>query len=288
MVRKKRRHSSDKKKIEKKYAEVIFLDYIKRFSGKHEFSWPRYFSDEFGIWDASMFQRHLIREGYLFRDREGKLVLTEKGNRYVRQNDDYLKFFDLAVSYVDITEYEKARRIMKSETKFEAVMITLLRGKINLLKAADDFTAVKELHVEVAKLYERLGMKPQAVYHYLTFLYFQTSGLEYYDRFIAYINGKISKDQLALSFAGIYINFDMINMLNDSGEIYYEEMSQRVYDENPIRLNICTKNNFKQLVGEIIAGTYKNAVWQKIFKKDFLKLVETASSEMLKGEKNVV
>ena len=80
----------------------------------------------------------------------------------------------------------------------------------------------------------------------------------------------------------------MINMLNDSGEIYYEEMSQRVYDENPIRLNICTKNNFKQLVGEIIAGTYKNAVWQKIFKKDFLKLVETASSEMLKGEKNVV
>ncbi len=280
MVSKKRHRSSDKKKIEKKYAEVIFLDYIKRFSGKHEFSWPRYFSDELGIWDASVFQRHLLREGYIFRDREGEISLTEKGNRYVRQNEDYLKFFDLAVSYVDITEYEKARHAMKNETKFEAVMITLLRGKINSFRAADDFRAVKELHFEVAKLYENLGMKPQAVYHYLTFLYFQTSGLEYYDRFVAYINGKISKDQLAASFAGIYINFDMINMLKDSEEIYYEEMSERVYDENPIRLNICTKNDFKKLVREIISGTYKNAVWQTTFKNNFMKLIDIADSNI--------
>ena len=273
--------NNDKKKIEERYVMVIFLDYIRRFAPRHAFSWPRYFYEELGIFDVTVLENSALRQGYLSR-KNGRYLLTPKGEKFVDSHENYLRFFDLAIDYVDISEFEAARENMTADGRFEAIMITLLLGKIKESRKSDDYRAVRELHLETAMLYETLEMIPQALYHYLCYVYFRVSGLEYYDKFVDYINKSVSKQELAGSYKGTYLSIDTIKKIREYGDIYYDDMSDRVFQEYPLTMNLCTKKDFKLLIGEIISGAYKNVVWQQKFKENFKKLIAVADKNHLK------
>lgn len=257
------------KKIDNKYTTVILLDYIDKFAGEHEFAQPSYFKDELGIKDFYAFEKKMIREGYLKKAGKGSHRLTRKGTAFIEKNLDYIRFFNLATPYVNISEYDSAKKNIKQNFSFEETMIKLFLSKTQAFSEKDDYVAVKELHFETAKLYEELNMDPQAMYHYLCFLYFQTSGLEYYDDFINYISGKITKKELQSKYAGIYISMDIVNKIKQLGDSYVEDMADRIYERNTISINLCNKENFKNLVKEIMSGDYKSNLWQEKFREFF-------------------
>lgn len=274
--------NSDRKKIGERYIMVIFLDYVRRFAPDHAFSWPRYFYEELGIFDVTALENSALRQGYLSK-KSGRYVLTSKGEKFADTYEDYLRFFDLAIDHVDISEFETAKENIKGDRRFEAVMITLLLGKIKESRGADDFRTVREFHLETARLYEALGMIPQAVYHYLCYIYFQVSGIEYYDRFVEYINRKISRQELADSYKGVYLSIDIIKKIREHGDIYYDDMSDRVFQEYQLTMNLCTGKDFKSLIGDVISGEYKNVPWQQKFKENYAKLMTVADKKQLEN-----
>ena len=255
-------------------AEVVLLDYIMNFSQDKDLFIPLYFKEELQIEDCQPLIRKLEKQGLLYKDDKGVLSVSEKGRIFLNENDDYVKFFKAAVQCVSISDYMEQKRKMKSNQNFTAVMVTLLLKQIPEHKKRDDFIGVKNLHFDIGYLYEYGGYRPQAMYHYLTSMYYETCGLEYYDNFLKYIDKKQTAKELERLYSYTYISPQIMNGIKRVKDTFCDEMVDKIYKDNPISINICNKENFKELACAIIEEKYVNKDWQMFFWKKYKKLIE--------------
>ena len=273
--------TSDKKKeIVKEagslLAKVVFLDYVSKFcNGKEELVQPGYFKEELKIEDLRSFEKKMIKEGYL--KKSGSLKMTEKGYQLLDKNYDYLRFSSLAIPYADIRDYQRQTHKKKvSKASFEEIVITILLEKLKYYQEKDDYEAVKNIHFEVGKLYHCASYDAQAMYHYLISLYFEVSGLEYYDKLISFMIGQSSKKALEIDYDGVYIDPHIAQAIWEIKDVYFEDMADAVYDKNPININMCSLDKFKELVSDIISDKYDMDKWRGYFFSAFNGLVRTA------------
>ena len=247
------------------YARLILLDYINRYPTAGDVYQPSYFNDELKLSDIKAVINTMLKQKYLERDRDGIIILTEKGNTYLAEGKDLVSFFRFATPYATIDEYRKVKHDMRAEPSFEMVMLELFLQKIPVYVNQDDFVSVKCLHHDIATLYEEVGMDAEALYHYMTALYYDTSGLEYYDAFLEYIEEKISLNRLRTMYDYTYINPKNVEGIRRLKDFYKDEMIYSIYDENIICINFCKRARFKQLMNSIMEGTYVNHNWQRFF-----------------------
>lgn len=266
------------KKTQNIYAAAVVLNYIKHNHMDKYMSEPAYFREELAIGDFRIFLRKLINGGYIVKDKN-VFKVTDKGERFILKYADYIDFFETATIYADITEYQDKKEELRRDKRFEAVMISLLLQKIIDFEKKDDVIAVKNIHVEVGDLYNRLEYKGQALYHYLVALYFEVNGLEFYESFLKYINNQCTKIEFEESYVYIYIDPYIINAIASLGEIFYDEMADAVYKKNQISINMCTREKFKDMVEEIISGTFDREKWQGYFHTGFKALVKAAENQ---------
>lgn len=260
------------------FAEVVFLDYMKQYRAEKELAQPVYFKEELGINDVRGFIKKLIKKNYLLKRGE-EIRLTSKGERLLERYDDYLKFFQLAIPYITINDYQECKERVKFESNFEEVMIKLLLEKIQDLERNDNFYGVKNLHYDVGKLYAALDYKGQAMYHYLVSVYFSVNGLEYYDKFLKFIEKKGTKEDLQKAYEAVYIDPYIIASILEIKDVYYGEMTDAVYEKNKISINMCPKEKFHELIVEIIEGKFNNDKWQGWFKSAFNGLVNAVEKK---------
>lgn len=274
---------SNSREAEELLAKVVFLDYVYKYCrGDKKFIQPNYFKEELKIEDSKMFEKKMIRDGYLVKKDDRLLSVTEKGMRFLEKNEDYIRFFNIAIPYISIEEYaDYKKRAFKAS--FEEIMITLLLNKIKEFKGEDDYEAVKNLHYEIGKLYHSTALyDAQAMYHYLISLYFQVNGLEYYDLFIMFMLGKKNKQSLENEYDGIYIDPHLVVSIKEIGRVYYDDMADAVYEKNPISINMCPLNKFKELINDIINDMYDMEKWRGYFFSAFNGLIKTAEKNLNK------
>lgn len=267
------------KTAEREYAIAVVLNYIDKFAEKKELYIPEYFKTELKISGDVSFVQKLIKQGYLAKDAAKAVALTEKGKSYLTAKSDYVKFFNTASAYVEITEYEAEKQRTEGDKSFESVMIALLLKKIKDFKLQDDFIAVRNSHFDIAGLYEQIGYKPQAMYHYLTALYYETSGLEYYDTFLKYIAKKCTAKTMEQLYGFTCIDPQIITALIRLKDNYTEDMIQRIFEKNPININLCTEEKFKELAESIIGETFVNREWQVYFWEAYKGLIAVARKQ---------
>lgn len=267
------------KQVRMDYAVVVFLDYIKKYPITKHFLPPSYFKEELHIDDARALLRKLEKRKYIIKDKNGHFTITSKGERKINSNGDYLKFFETAVPYVDILDYNK-RKEEKYDISFEKIMIAVLLEKIKQLEEQDHYIGVKNLHYDIGELYYKIDFKGQAVYHYLVSLYFEISGLQYYDKFLDFIQGKCKKKDVEEIYEHNYIDPYIIESIIKVGDVYYDDMSDTVFERNKITINLCTREKFKELVNDIITQTYDTQKWQKYFRKTFNGMTNAIENEI--------
>lgn len=271
------------KKLLNVYALVVLLDYADKYSLAEDISQPAYFRVELGIDDEVAFIRKAEKQKYIKKDNNGTFELTVKGEKFLEKYGDYLEFFNIATPYVNILEYENEKKNAGTNSTFEVTMITLLLKKIKQLEAKDDYEGVKNLHYDIGRLYEKIDYKGQAMYHYLVSLYFEVSGLNYYDKFLGYMTKKCSRKELESSYNYVYIDPNITKAINGLGQVYYGDMAEAVYEKNKISVNLCSKSKFEDLVNEIISGNFNLDNWQGRFKAAFngaLKAMEKKSFKL--------
>lgn len=269
--------------LQKQYADVVFLDYINRRPVDINCDYPTYLKEELQISDSTKLVKKLIKNGYVAQKDE-KLVLTKNGVAVLRENEDLARFFELGNLYVSIQDYA-ARKALKPQKSFELLMIELLREKGEEYKAKDDFEAVRRLHFDIARLYEEADYPVQALHHYLLVLYFDVSGLEYYDILLRYIKGKCKRDKLMAKYDFIYIRPEVQAAVGRLKDYYDDEIVEWIYKNNGISINLCNKKHFIALVTDIMNGTYSEIEWQKYFRKVFVKIVASIKDSKAVEEK---
>ena len=266
-------------RLTREYSTVVFLDYVKKRDFNSSSYIPNFFKDELGIADVKGFLNDLIKEGYVERKENNAIIPTAKGIDFVEKKNDYVMFFEFACPYITIHEYERQRKKGKANKTFEENTITLLLSKIRHLKKDDDYIGVKNLHQDIALLYERLGHNPQAMYHSLTALYLEVSGLDYYDIFLKYVEGRISRKVLEGSYDYVYISPHILQAVKRLKDFYVEEMIDTVYEKTYININLCRKEKFKELVSAVINEKFVNKEWQTYFRETFKRLIEVADKQ---------
>lgn len=279
---KKKQKRKEKKNIEKVFASVIFLDYMSKFGSTHNFVQPSYFKDELGIVDVKWFQKKMIRQGYMKKYKSGDFAFTAKGKKFLAEHEDYIKFFNMAIPNMDIWDYERIKRRAKDNDLFETVIIASLIIRIKELEKEDNFVAVRQLHQEIGDICVSSELYSKAAYHYLCSLYFQVSGLEYYNLFIDYMNERITRDELLAGWERMHIYSATVRAIADMSEYIDDAMLDNVFENNLINMNLCRRDVFGQLVSDIKEKQYDDKKWQETFHKAFVDMIEVANRKKMK------
>lgn len=252
---------------EREYVISIVLDYVKRNAGyfSNDYFQPSYFNEELKIGDLKRLINRLTKQGLLSVNELGLVYLTEEGNRFLDEREDYVAFFNLASPYVKFKEYRKSKERTEGENRFETAMIKLFLRKLKEYQANNDYVAVKNIHFDLANLYGKVGYNESALYHYLICLYFDVNGMEYYEKFLGYMNKKLTKKELYNSFEYFCINPALNTSIKKFKEAFDISVIDKVYEENEISLVLCNKEKFAEIVDEILGNRFYVKKWQEYF-----------------------
>lgn len=258
-------------KIQKQYAEIIFLDYISKHHPDVQCDYPSYLKDELDVSDTHSFLRKLVRAGYANREK-GHYVLSETGAELLAEHEDYVAFFTFGNLYVSIQEY-LLRKEEEPDKSFDSLMTDLMLEKAAECKEKKNFLAEKKLHLDIAVVSERLPLLEQALQHYLTVLYMDVNAVEYLEDLQNYREGKMKKEKVKAGYDFTYIRPDVQAGLKRLRDVYTEQFCDTVYEENDLGVEPCDKAHFISLVKEIMDGSFSEMEWQKYFSECFKKLL---------------
>ncbi len=263
--------------IKNKFAEVMFLDYVSCFGKKRKsLMQPSYFQDELGIYDIRVYEKKALKSGDIIRDENGYLEVTEKGCRFVDQNEDYVRFFESAIPYVTINEYHEQKERMADEP-YEKVMIALLGDKIKHAVNSGEYQKASDLYYERGKLYRKLSRSDQAMEDYLTALYIQTSGYEYAGIIDRRKRGINTQKNAEAAYAGIYLDPHLILSIEKAGYAYEDRIVEKVYTNKHIVSYLCSVNDFKSFAGDIVCCCMDFEKWWGHFHTKYNECIEQAS-----------
>ncbi len=263
------------------YVRSVFLRYV----GEHPASaqnayFPPFFQRELDLSDCYSYLRRMQRQGYLKKDETGCLALTEKGAAAVKE--DHIRLFDLADPYVSVSEL-LAEREKHGEDTFDQTMLALLLKKLPRMKEQDNFTAVKNLHLDVARLYDEMGENERAVYHYLTALYYDVSGLSCYDKLVQYVHGKCKRSDAKEAFRGLVVCPEVMGGLRRLHDAYDPHMVEEIFSRERLSITMLTRQSFTELATALCDGTYDYNAWQARGEEAYGKMLEQA--DRLRKEK---
>lgn len=263
----------NKNQTQKLYAEIIFLDYIDKHTPDTEYDYPSYLKEELDISETNLFVRRLVRAGYA-RRQEKRYVLTRAGADKLAEHADLIQFFELCDLYVTVQEYMQ-RKEQAPEKSFEALMVELMLEKAAAFREKKDYPAEKQLHLDIAVLYERMGLAEQALQHYMTVLYMDVNGVAYLDLLQRYHEGKCKKEKVKAGFDFIYIRPDVQSGIKRVKAAYRSEFCDAVYSDHDMGIELCDKAHFAALLSDLMQDTFSETAWQKYFAAAFAELVES-------------
>lgn len=272
----KKRQKNDKN-ASAKLAEAMFLDYVSCFGNKRKvLMQPAYFRDELGIDDMKSYEKKMAKEGYVMRNPDGYLELTEKGQRIMLEYEDYIRFFELAIPYINISEYEEIKRNSDEDTVFEKIIISLLNKKTEQSLSGGKFQDAANLYYEMGKLYVAVCRSDEAMACYLNALYIQVSGYEYAGVFRRRRQGKITSRAAEALYTGMYIDPHLMRSIEEIGYAYWENMVDDIYKKARPKAFICKKKDFKLLVSDTVCGMIDFEKWWGHFHARYNELVKGA------------
>ena len=279
-----------KESIKDVYINTLFLKYIESNKSESRILKKKFLDEKLEI-NPKILLNQLLKKGYLSRKKdisiastskgrklvvEGIICLTDKGQKYLSDRKDLISFFEFASPYVSIAEYQAMKKRMKEGWTFEKVMIYILVKKLNSFKSSSDYISVRNISSDLGYLYSQIGDKTRAIYNYMTALYFDISGIEYYRKFKAYIKGNITEKELRMSYEGMYIEPYIISCIRAMGTGYRSDMPDHIYKENKINMNLCTRNRFEGLVYDIMGDKFSYRGWEEYFRKAFDRMILVA------------
>lgn len=255
------------------YVRSVFLRYIANHPEVNQTSYfPTYFQSELNISDSYAYLKKQLKKGYLVRENKDVLLLSDKGKAAIKE--EYIRFFDAATPYVTFSEYVAEKELLNAQESAEVTMLSVLLKKIQTLKNENNYIGVKDVHLDAAQLYEKAGVPEQAMYHYLVSLYYDVSGLEYYDELILYAKGKRKRQQAEKAFYGIYIRPQVMNGIRRLKDIYDPQMVHEIFKREQININLCTESWMRILTEDLYNDTYDYSVWCKYFEKNYRSMLQ--------------
>lgn len=266
--------------VQSNYARSVFLRYVDEHPASAQYaSFPMFMRDELGITDGHAYLRKMLHRGLLKRG-EDSIVLTDAGRSAIDQDD--LRHFDLANPYVTIFEYRAAQQKLGDGASFEKIMQTILLRKLPQMKEKDDFCAVEHIALDAAVLFKQDGQAQQAMKYYLIALYYETCGLEYYEKLVRLVHSKCKPESVKNDYRGICIQPEVVEGMHQLRDAFDPKMVDNIFQTEQIAINMVTRKDFTELARSLCDGSYDYNAWNAKYGKAFAHVLDQA--KIFKGE----
>lgn len=263
-------------KLKNDYSTVVFLDYLRKAKSEEGIYKIKISDRDINIENNKMFLSKLIKEGYAYKSKDVSIISTVRGRKIIskehveisakgkellEKREDWLKFFYFASPFTNIGEYERAKKRMEAGANLEIIMISILSEKIETYRNRGNYRGLKNLFLDIGELYKSVSYDSRAMYCFVAALYFDVSGIEYYDLFRKYMRRTISYKQLKKEYGGIYIESRILEDIRSAKEGYMSDMVDHIFSKNRLKINFYTKKRLKELVADIVDEKFSYKKW---------------------------
>ncbi|WP_329383435.1 hypothetical protein [Anaerofustis butyriciformans] len=272
-----KKNNNNDKQLQNTFSTVIFLDYMTNFETSHHFLQPTYFKDELGITDMRDFQKKLLKNGLIKLKDTDTFCLTESGKKMLDENIDYVRLFNMAIPYISVFDYEIEKENMQDKS-FEDILLVTLENKINQKKSDEEFNIVVKLHFEIAQISKSLEKNKRALYNYITVLYYQISGKEYYNYIEKCFSNELGVQQTRDMWKGLYIQNEVVRAVKELKDEFEECFIDEIYENNELKIHLFTKEKFKLFINSILEDEFEDSYWQGELHKAYYHIFDEISN----------
>lgn len=274
-ILKKRLNWMRKAYIKKEYSLATTLHYLSANPLTTDSTWPDYLQRQNGSFHK--LSRELQRRNYCSFEEKTGYRLRERGNKYLKQQSDYIAFFNFACPYADILDYVKVQHTIKNKS-FETVMISLLKSKVAECIAHESYDDAVNIYVDLASLYERKGQAPRALMYYLRALLLEVSGVLYKPVLDSVSAGSLSATEARQQLVGIIVSPEIRRSIAFLSEFYEYDMVEYLLEQDNYPVNVFSADMLDALVMEIIYGNYDPLQWQNILSNKYQLLLKSSAA----------
>lgn len=259
------------------YSTTVFLDYIKNFETSHHFLQPTYFKDELKIANIGKFQNKLVRMKLIEIVNDNTRRLTSNGIEFLNKHKDYVFLFNLSLPLITVSEYEDVKSKMKGES-FKNILISLIKDKIKKSKNLKQWDVVNKLYFELAKIYKNVELYSESLYNYITVLYYQISGKEYYNYIEKCFSNELGVQQTRDMWKGLYIQNEVVRAVKELKDEFEECFIDEIYENNELKIHLFTKEKFKLFINSILEDEFEDSYWQGELHKAYYHIFDEISN----------
>lgn len=267
---KRSREDTSARGIKTQYKDVVLLEYISHNPMVGEATCPVYLKSELDLGSFYSASSRLIRKQYCRKRKKLGYIVTDKGRRLLRENQDYLKFFNFASPYIDIVDYQNEKHPREDDYIFESTMIMLHLEMARDFVEAEDYESAKELYLDAGLLFEEAGRGMKALYYFLMSLLMEINCVGAHKVLCSAIEGRCSAGEAERQFYAAYRiqPRTLAGIRRHSGE-FDERLIGFLFKEAELPLNYCSESDFYELVRGIIEERYDPYQWKSHFLKAY-------------------
>lgn len=267
---KRSREDTSARGIKTQYKDVVLLEYISHNPMVGEATCPVYLKSELDLGSFYSASSRLIRKQYCRKRKKLGYIVTDKGRRLLRENQDYIKFFNFASPYIDIVDYQNEKHPREDDYIFESTMIMLHLEMARDFMDDGDYESAKELYLDAGVLFAEAGRGVKALYYHLMSLLMEINCAAAHEALCSVIERKCGAGEAERQFDMAYRvqPRTLAGIRRHSGE-FDERLIGFLFKEVELPLNYCSESDFCTLVRDIIEEKYNPYQWKSHFLKAY-------------------
>lgn len=231
---------------------------------------PVYLKSELDLGSFYSASSRLIRKQYCRKRKKLGYIVTDKGRRLLRENQDYIKFFNFASPYIDIVDYQNEKHPRDDDYIFESTMITLHLEMAGDFVEAGDYESAKELYLDAGVLFEEAGRGMKALYYHLLSLFMEINCVVSSETLNKFMHGKCKRSEVERQFDTNYkIHPKILSGIRRLWNEYDKRLIGFMFEEVKVPVKICSEEDFVALIKTIVTDEYDAYQWKAYFSKAF-------------------
>ena len=264
----------DTEKAKKEYSEAVFLRYVDGKSLLDSNQYPVFFSDELGVLDSLKLHRELISSKLLTKQGD-VYIISEKGREFLESHKYELEFFDAAVSYMTWEDFVSINGT-EQDGDFDAKLFDAMVTTVYKFREKQVYPEVSNVFRDIASAIRNQGDPVNALYYYIVSVYYDYSGIKFYNSMLMYMNGNLKKKALMNTYSTNESSAEVVKAIFELKEHFSPDMIDRAYSTELTNINLCGIDDFRLIIDSMMDGKYDREFWNEKMYKNYIQIIKVA------------